>query len=109
MANDGVAVTLVFDRAAERGHPPSVRADRPRAPPTPAASPPAGREAPMSKEPLGGLWQLTRSGVILPARGALVVPAKYAPPQRRCPGRVEGPALPLAQRVPPVARPSRTP
>jgi hypothetical protein len=112
MADRRELVTLdvgVFDSASEHGHAAGVRAGRPPASPTPAARRSACRGAPVSKEPLGGLWQMTRTGVILPARGALVVPAKYAPPQRRCPGRVEGLALPLAQRVPPVARPSRIP
>jgi hypothetical protein len=106
MANNSAVVTLdvrIFDRAQDRARAASVRTN---SLPAPSASPTACGGAPKSEEPLGGLWQITRTGVILPARGGLVVPAKYAPPQRRCPGRVEGPALPLAQSMSHVARQS---
>jgi hypothetical protein len=46
----------------------------------------------------GTLWQLTRSGVVVPARGTLVVPTKYAPAHKRLRGRVEGPAVLISQR-----------
>jgi hypothetical protein len=54
----------------------------------------------MSNEALGGPWQMTRTGVIVPVRGALLLPTpKGAAPQaQRAAGRVEGPAEPIAAR-----------
>ena len=57
----------------------------------------------MSNEALNGPWQMTRSGVMVPVRGALFLPTPTeAPLQQRqfVRGRLEGPAMPIAARRP---------
>jgi hypothetical protein len=53
----------------------------------------------MSNEIPKGPWQITRSGVMVPVRGALLLPTpKDGQQARPAPGRVEGPAMPIAAR-----------
>ena len=53
----------------------------------------------MRNEELNGPWQQTRCGIIVPARGVLLLPTpKDGPSPRRAPGRVVGPASPIARR-----------
>ncbi len=61
----------------------------------------------MSGEVYGGPWQQRPTGVLVPVRGALLVPAPQGATAPRTPGRVQGPAAPIAAGRKPRTQPGR--